>query len=50
VTAGPRRVRRHEIVAAFATGWRLESIEPARLETRLSQGWVPAWFAVVERT
>src|SRR5438874_1952 len=33
-TQGPRRVSRQELQDAFAQGWRIESIEPARAEVR----------------
>ena len=55
-TAGPRRVSRHEIQAAFADGWVIESIEPSRYEVRpdpndisFSDGGPKAWFVVVRR-
>jgi len=54
---GPRRVSRQELLDAFATGWVVESIEPARFEIRpdfqeaaFSEGGPKAWFAVVRRT
>jgi cyclopropane fatty-acyl-phospholipid synthase-like methyltransferase len=53
---GPRRVSREEIDAAFAQGWTVESVEPARFEVRagltdmaFSAGGPRAWFAVVRR-
>lgn len=48
-TEGPRRVRREEIEAAFAVGWRIDSIEPARLETNFDPGFVPAWRGALTR-
>ena len=44
---GPERVRRRDLRDAFraAEGWRVESIEPAQLETRLPMGRVHAWLA-----
>lgn len=49
---GPRPVSRDELVAAFdpAAGWRVASVEPERLRTRLhgEQG-APAWLATVKR-
>lgn len=55
-TQGPRRVSRHEIEEAFANGWTIESIEPARFEVRpdlkdisFSEGGPRAWFAMVRR-
>ena len=46
---GPRRVTRREIRAAFRDGWRVESIEPEWLETRLLEGRVHAWLAQIVR-
>jgi cyclopropane fatty-acyl-phospholipid synthase-like methyltransferase len=55
-TEGPRRVSRNELHDAFADGWEIESIEPARCqvnpdfpEMRFSEGGPKAWFAVVRR-
>jgi SAM-dependent methyltransferase len=55
-TAGPRRVSRQELYDAFADGWEVESIEPARAEVRpdftemeFSDGGPKVWFAVVRR-
>ena len=55
-TQGPRRVSRDEILAAFASGWTVESLEPSRFEVRtdmqdlaFSPGGPRAWFAVVRR-
>ena len=48
---GPARVRRLDLRRAFQAraGWRVESIEPAILETRLPMGQAHAWLARVER-
>jgi SAM-dependent methyltransferase len=53
---GPRRVSEQELRAAFADGWRIESLAPARFEVapnlpdlNFSEGGPHAWFAVVER-
>jgi ubiquinone/menaquinone biosynthesis C-methylase UbiE len=53
---GPRRVSKEELHDAFARGWQIESIEPARFETRpdfteftFSEGGPKAWFAVIRR-
>lgn len=46
---GPRRVSRSEIRATFARGWRIDSIEASRLETKLEQGHVHAWLARLQR-
>jgi len=54
---GPRRVSKDELHHAFARGWRIESIQLTRFETRpdlegfsFSEGGPKAWFAVVQRT
>jgi SAM-dependent methyltransferase len=53
---GPRRVSRKELYDAFAGGWEVESVEPARIEVNpaftamtFSPGGPKAWFAVVRR-
>jgi SAM-dependent methyltransferase len=53
---GPRRISREEIEGAFARGWAVESIEPARFEVRpdleeigFSPGGPKAWFVVARR-
>lgn len=55
-TQGPRRVSRQELPDAFAGGWVIESIEPARFEVRpdlkdlqFSEGGPKAWFVVARR-
>jgi cyclopropane fatty-acyl-phospholipid synthase-like methyltransferase len=55
-TQGPRRVSRKEIKDGFAEGWRVESIEASRFETRpdlkdftFSEGGPKAWFVLVRR-
>lgn len=55
-THGPRRVSRQELEQAFAEGWEIESIEPARFEVRpdltdisFSEGGPKAWFTVARR-
>ena len=54
---GPRRVSRQEIEEAFAEGWSVERIEPARFEVRpdlkdfsFSDGGPKAWFVVAKRS
>ncbi len=42
---GPRRITRREIRGTFRGGWRVESIVPEWLETRLPEGRVHAWLA-----
>jgi len=48
---GPTRVRRRDLRLAFRArlGWRVESIEPAFLETRLPIGRAHAWLARIRR-
>jgi 2-polyprenyl-3-methyl-5-hydroxy-6-metoxy-1,4-benzoquinol methylase len=55
-TDGPRRVSKQELQAAFADGWQIESIEPARFEVRsdpkgmtFSAGGPKTWFAIIRR-
>ena len=55
-THGPRRVSEREIREAFATGWQVETIEPAHFEVvpgipgaEFGPGGAQAWFAVVQR-
>ncbi|OAI46555.1 SAM-dependent methyltransferase [Planctomycetaceae bacterium SCGC AG-212-F19] len=55
-TQGPRRVSKQELHAVFASGWVMESIQPARLEVishltdmQFSEGGPKAWFAVIRR-
>jgi SAM-dependent methyltransferase len=54
--AGPRRITRDEIVAAFDHGWKVESIEPARFATNdhpeartFTPGGPHAWLATILR-
>jgi 2-polyprenyl-3-methyl-5-hydroxy-6-metoxy-1,4-benzoquinol methylase len=55
-TAGPRRISRQELSEAFADGWEIESIRPARIEINpefteatFSEGGPKAWFTIVRR-
>src|SRR5262245_22016889 len=55
-TEGPRRVSRKELHEAFANGWEVESIDPARIEINpeftgmsFSEGGPKAWFAIIRR-
>jgi cyclopropane fatty-acyl-phospholipid synthase-like methyltransferase len=55
-TQGPRRVSEREIRGAFADGWAVEEVRPARFEVRpdlkdisFSDGGPKAWFAVIRR-
>ncbi len=54
---GPRRVSKKDLHDAFAAGWEIEAIEPARIETRpglkdltFSEGGPKAWFAILRRS
>jgi hypothetical protein len=53
---GPRRVSRQELYDAFADGWEVESLQPARFAVNpkftgatFSEGGPKAWFAIVRR-
>jgi SAM-dependent methyltransferase len=48
-SVGPRRLSEAEIRAAFSEGWRVESIEPARMETTLPERAIKAWLATITR-
>jgi hypothetical protein len=55
-TEGPRRVSRQELYDAFADGWEVESVQPARCEihpefteVKFSEGGPKMWFAVIRR-
>lgn len=45
---GPRRVTEAEIRAAFADGWRIESVTAVEMD--LTQGTAQGWLATMERT
>jgi cyclopropane fatty-acyl-phospholipid synthase-like methyltransferase len=46
---GPRRVSQAEIREAFADGWRIDSIDPAEIETTVD-GWdANAWMSTITR-
>jgi cyclopropane fatty-acyl-phospholipid synthase-like methyltransferase len=50
--AGPRRVRKDELRAAFADGWSIESITPDRFTVRRDSwegGVAEAWLAIIRR-
>ncbi|MBC8068669.1 MAG: class I SAM-dependent methyltransferase [Deltaproteobacteria bacterium] len=46
---GPRRISRAEIEQAFADGWTIRAIEPARYETNKHEDGGLAWLAELER-
>jgi phosphohistidine phosphatase SixA/SAM-dependent methyltransferase len=47
---GPRRVSQDEIRAAFAEGWRVDSIQPATLEIQPAPAAALSWLATITRT
>jgi SAM-dependent methyltransferase len=47
---GPRRITQDEIRAAFADGWRVDSIEPVMMDSAVQRGAVHAWLAAIART
>ena len=56
-TDGPRRISRQELYGAFANGWVVESVQPARCEihpefteVQFSEGGPKMWFAIIRRT
>ena len=46
----PHRVTHDEIVTAFRQGWRVDSIEPATIETLTDPDGIRAWLAAFTRT
>jgi SAM-dependent methyltransferase len=44
---GPARVGQRDIQGAFRDGWRIDSIEPETLDTRLEMGMAMAWLACI---
>ena len=53
---GARRISRQELYEAFADGWEVESVQPARAElnpefteVKFSEGGLKTWFAVIRR-
>ena len=55
-THGPRRISERDLREAFAAGWEVEAIEPARFEVvpgipgaEFGPGGAQAWFAVIRR-
>ncbi|MFJ9011666.1 class I SAM-dependent methyltransferase [Streptomyces canus] len=47
---GPHRVTRGEIEAAFADGWRTDSIEPATIDVTIDPDGIRAWLVALTRT
>jgi len=46
---GPRRVSQNEIRASFTDGWRVEKIEPAKMDARVRPEGILAWLAHITR-
>jgi cyclopropane fatty-acyl-phospholipid synthase-like methyltransferase len=46
---GPRRISQDEIRASFQDGWRIDSIEAATFEIRISDNGALAWLASITR-
>ena len=46
---GPRRITQDEIRDSFSDGWRVETIEPVKIEITLEPGTVNAWLASILR-
>jgi hypothetical protein len=47
---GPRRVRQDEIRASFGSGWRVDSIEAAKIDINTDPNGAQAWHASITRT
>ncbi len=47
---GPRRVTQDELRASFDDGWRVDSIEPAKLDLTIDPNGAQAWLATITRT
>ncbi len=46
----PHRVSLGDILAAFTAGWRIDSIEPATVDTNVHPTGVRGWLAALTRT
>jgi SAM-dependent methyltransferase len=46
---GPRRLTREDLEAAFAEGWRIDSVEPTTIDSLTDPEGVPAWVVAVTR-
>jgi SAM-dependent methyltransferase len=48
---GPHRIRQEELQASFSqrSGWNVERVEPALIQTTFMERGAPAWFATVTR-
>jgi len=47
---GPRRITRDEIEASFGKGWQVDSIEPAKLDSKMGPDGILGWLARITRT
>ncbi|MFJ8630846.1 class I SAM-dependent methyltransferase [Streptomyces sp. NPDC093568] len=47
---GPHRLTRAEIEAAFADGWRIDSIEPSTIDITTDPDGIRAWLVALTRT
>jgi SAM-dependent methyltransferase len=47
---GPRRVTQDEIRASFADGWRVDSIEPVKIDITINPAGALAWLVAITRT
>ena len=47
---GPRRVTKNEITESFSKGWRVDSIEAAKIEINIDPDGALAWRASITRT
>ena len=46
---GPRRVTQDEIRDSFATGWQVDSIEPATIDITIDPNGARAWLVTITR-
>ena len=47
---GPRRISQAEIRTSFANGWRLDSIQPSKIEVTVDPAGAQAWLVSATRT
>ena len=48
--SGPRRIRQEEIRSSFSQGWRVDAIEPVKLESNMGPEGIFGWLASITRT
>jgi hypothetical protein len=46
---GPRPVTQHEIRASFSDGWRVDSIEPAKIDITIDPNGAVGWRSSITR-